>query len=429
MKVRSAVIKIFMIILLVTLNLLVLNPSEVRAQVGVVTVKSEGAGSSKSEAIYDALQMAIGQINGVEIASEMRSAIQEISVETDKGSAYLSSENFQKKIAARTKGIVRSWRFIDEERSSSAKGEWTVVLEVSIAKFRTSKQVKRLRLAIVQFRINPEIKNVRLANKFRIKFEQTLENTLTQSRRFAILDRKFLGEQTSELNFIKAVGIKTEELARIGNRVGTDLIVLGSVESVSVRNRSRRMKSTGQLIDRWRSEGRVSLRIIDVATTQIKYADSIGRQANSQSIDLVAKRISDLFGEKILNAIFPISVVSVDSDSITLGQGGSTVQEGQILKLIELGAMLRDPYTKEVLGRKESEIGLIEISNVQSKFSTARIIRSRNNLANNFQPGRYIVRPVNRKQGQPTKNKDRDRGQIDSNDDIEKIEKKSKDDW
>jgi hypothetical protein len=158
------------------------------------------------------------------------------------------------------------------------------------------------------------------------------------------------------------------------------------------------MKSTGRTFKIIDQGSRVSYRIIDVATGQIKFSDLYSRvnsgQGQSVNFAAIAKRAAHEIGQKIQNAIFPILIESVSNGVVYLGQGGSTVKIGQRFKLVKLGRKLKDSYTKESLGRTEVEIGLVEIIDVQAKQSRAKIIKSKINIEKKFQKRGFLIRPL-----------------------------------
>ena len=71
------------------------------------------------------------------------------------------------------------------------------------------------------------------------------------------------------------------------------------------------------------------------------------------------------------------------------------IQVGQQFRLIQYGEKVRDSYTKESLGRKESVIGMVEITEVSPKISYGKIINtSIKDLQSKFKPKSFIIRSV-----------------------------------
>ena len=56
---------------------------------------------------------------------------------------------------------------------------------------------------------------------------------LVKSNRFALLDRKNSKEIDKEINFIKGSNVRTEELAKLGNKVGADYIIVTTLQNIN----------------------------------------------------------------------------------------------------------------------------------------------------------------------------------------------------
>jgi hypothetical protein len=104
-----------------------------------------------------------------------------------------------------------------------------------------------------------------------------------------------------------------------------------------------------------------------------------------------------MIGVKILEAIYPMVIESINGNEITVGTGGDIVKVGDRYNLIQYGDKIRDSYTKESLGRKETVIGEVEIVNVTSKMSYGKIIKtSVENLESTFKPKSLILRSLSK---------------------------------
>jgi hypothetical protein len=363
-------IRIFSILLTFT----VLASPSALAKLEVISVLVDGVGSTKAEAVSDGLVQAISQVNGAEVAAHTMSSLREQSSVGPGGQNYALDEAYQKDITSKTSGVVQGWTVQSEKQEPAVSNLWVVTLTVRVSKYDTSQQLSRLRMAVGEFRIS-DAGDQRELEVFEKAFSRKLQDYLTQTRKFAMLDREFLDDQSGELGLIASGAFQTAELARIGNRVGTDYLIVGEVESARSETEKRVMKTTGQEITTRNAMGRVSYRIIDVATTQVKFSDSVTGMVASNSLGDAARQAASSAGEKILNAIFPIRVVSLTGSSAVLAQGGGTLKNGDLYKLVQLGSRIVDPYTKESLGREEMVIGRIQITDVQSRSSSAKVVR------------------------------------------------------
>jgi hypothetical protein len=88
-----------------------------------------------------------------------------------------------------------------------------------------------------------------------------------------------------------------------------------------------------------------------------------------------------------------MAIVSVSDGGVIIGAGGDQIKIGDKFRVISLGQELKDPYTNESLGRQETAVGEIEITDVESKMSQAKIITG-NNLINQKFPSGLIVRQM-----------------------------------
>jgi len=408
--------KIFSNTLVLSLIILSFNIS---ANTELVTVKIIEEGSSKEIAINNALMRAVSQVNGFELNAKIDSDCNKpnnrqidyyYSANKTQSNNPNDSESVLKQLAStaiseytqkgltkksdyKTKGLVKSWKIISESYSSLS-GKWTVEVEVTIEKiveFKLSKETERVRIAISPFRT--------VDQKFSRFFEESLNSYLAQSRKFAMFDRKYTQEQSSELAKYRNSNFRKGEVSRIGNMLGVDYIVVGDVaEFKEQTNNSIKLKTINVPFKKKKIFIDISFRVIDVATGQVNYsgylAEAFLKDKNYSIINL-SRKVAGLIGNKIINSIYPITVMQVDGDRVVLAQGGDTLSVGDKFNLIQYGKELFDPYTNESLGYSENRIGVIEVLDVQNKLSTARIVSL--NVQKLNTSSRMIVRPVLKK--------------------------------
>jgi hypothetical protein len=398
----------------------------------IVSVQTEGRGKDKRVAIDDALVQAISQVNGVSIASQAQSALAEVSASANYDLGGLKAQKFEgnastsayaKMISSKTNGMVKSWRIISETKD---EGSYIVKLSVEIAKYTQSEQAKRLRLAIVPFRISKNVQDINLAKNFENNLGTELENYLTQTRRFAMLDRAYLLEQSKELAFIQDGGANTDELAKIGNRLGTDYLIVGTIEKSAITSSERKSRVSDKVVTSSSSSAKVTFRIIDVPTTQVKFAETF--TVNESDLESSATSMAKKIGNNIVESIYPIRIISANTDGLILGQGGNTVAIGQKFSVYQLGKPLKDPYTGESLGQEELEIALIEITKSLPKMSNAKIIDSKVDLSKIVGIDKLVVRPYNSNSGNNNE-KEKKPSVVKKDKTIEKLEKESEKEW
>lgn len=353
--------------------ILTLFSLSLEAKIGTTTTRVSGFGLDRQSAITNALMEAVSQVKGVKLESmeTMKTEFSESSLSSngkDESSSFSSDESISE-VSKITKGIVQSYDVIEIYQVDRG---YESVLDVSIAVYKASAQANRLRMAVVPFRILSSVTEP----DFERLFTNSLNSYLTQSRRFAMIDRKYSHEQRKELRLIQGDIFKAEEAARVGNQLGTDYLILGAVDSANKKTSTIHMRTMDKSINRTKTQVDLSFRILDVATGQVKYANEYSKSLDGNiSLNSIAKEVADSVGNDIINAIYPILVAKIDGNKITLGQGGKTLKIGDKLKLIKYGEKIHDQYTGESLGYTEIEIGIVKIISVQSKLSTAEIIK------------------------------------------------------
>ena len=371
------------------LLLFLLCPTVVFSKIETKTVEVNGIASDESSAINSALVEAISQINGAKIAAEVKTSLSQV---TTKDGADVK-KTFDKNVSKITNGLVKSYQILSSEKEENL---FKVRLSVQVSKFKKSVQTKRLRLAVVPFRAANTVKITDTTKKFEGAITSQLENYLTQTRRFALVDRSFVKEQTKELNFIAGgaqTSMSNEEIAKLGNRIGTDYIIVGRIEKANMYVTEKKSKVSDTVKKTLTSNARITLRVIDVATTQIKFADTYEKTLNTP-IEKVADNLALKIGDVILGSIYPIRIINASSSQVTLGQGGKTMANGDLFKVYQLGKKMKDAYTGESLGREEIEVAVIKIKTIKPKTAEAEILESIIELADAIKDkDTFIVRP------------------------------------
>ena len=373
--------------------LAVMSVGSASARVEIVEVNVEGLGMTLRDAIMDGVRSAVSMVNGVEVAAQTSLLTSSVSVETDQGEAYAASSAFAEQISSSTKGVVESYDVINYEQDAGLGNNYVVQLSVKVAKYKQSKQLDRLRMAVTGLYIDNTVSDRSKADKTAYDLQMRVIDYLTQTRRFAMLDRNNLADTDAELNLIASSGMATKELARLGNKVGTDYLVVMTLNALDTRVTEKKMRTNNKIRKTTVVFAEVAVRILDVATSQIKFADTIMIETQDSHRKL-AREGGRLIGQVIQNAIYPARIIDLDGDTVTIGQGGKTINKGEIYELVQLGKRLIDPYTKESLGFKEIPVGKVEITRVQSKQSTAVILELSIDDPTQLTNYKFIIRPV-----------------------------------
>tara|TARA_X000000950_G_scaffold289462_1_gene413774 strand:- start:3058 stop:4278 length:1221 start_codon:yes stop_codon:yes gene_type:complete len=395
-------------------------PFCVYSKIEVKRVEVNGIGLTQQLAVESGLIEAISQINGAKIAAEIKTSLSQ----TTNNNETDVDKSFNKNVLKFTEGNVKSYKVLSTFKEGNF---YKVKLSVDVTKFKKSIQTKRLRLAVIPFRLSDTLKVNDTVKNFEDSITSKIENYLTQTRKFALIDRTFIEEQTKELNFISS-GIKTsmssDEIAKLGNRIGTDYLVVGRIEKANSFVTEKQSKVSDSVKKFLNTNVVLTLRIIDVATTQIKFSDTYKKSTNS-SIDNVASDLALNIGEEIINSIYPIRIINASSTQVILGQGGKTMNTGDLFKVYQLGKKMKDPYTGENLGREEIEVATIQIKTIKPKTSEAQILESIIRLSDAIKnQDTFIVRPFKKAKVFKTYSKP-----IKKTQSIKSIKKESEEEW
>ena len=366
--------------------------AQARGSVETVELQSQGIGATQRDAILDGVREAVSMVNGMAMAAETSLTELTAEVTTEADSAFLISSDFMEQISTATSGIVEGYEILSSGRDAGT-GIVRVDLMVRVARYETSTQLDRLRMALSAMRIDNNIKDRGAAPEFAEDLQDGVIDYLTQTRRFAMIDRQLMAETQVDLNFIASADVPTRELARLGNQVGTDYLVVLELRDLLTTVSERKMATTNRVRRKTTLISEVGVRIIDVATSQIKFSGTVDSRGSKDYRDL-ARNASRAIGRYIQNAIYPVRIIAIDGNILTLGQGGKTIERGERYNLIRLGERLYDPYTKETLGYKETVVGTVKITTVRAKQSKAEIETLDGANIAALTGYEYVVRPV-----------------------------------
>ena len=126
------------------------------AQVGSRTVEAVGHGSNIDAAIDRAMVSAITQVNGAAIASRARSSLSATTSTAGGKQVSRSQKSFKEDIAKKTKGIVQSYDILSEGRAEGSS-LYRVKLSVTVATYKKSAQLNRLRMAVVPLKLDTSL--------------------------------------------------------------------------------------------------------------------------------------------------------------------------------------------------------------------------------------------------------------------------------
>ena len=175
----------------------------------IQTVVGSGRNSDYRTAVYEALVQAASQVQGVSL-QDSRDAFMDSSAQlkkTQSGNSDVSEirESLKQSVGARTKGRVLSYR-VTAEKYMTEMGLWFIELEAKVPGQYTVglPPDNRRRMVVVPFRSLTDKANV-LGQDVQVgttceTIADKLNESLTQTCRFTMLDRAFNAETSAELS-------------------------------------------------------------------------------------------------------------------------------------------------------------------------------------------------------------------------------------
>ena len=241
--------------------------------------------------------------------------------------------------------------------------------------------------------------NQDLANGFRAM----LETAIIKTGKMDVMERQQIDAVIVEQG-LGEMGLTTAG-GRIGGLTGVDYYLYGTITRFGVRaggfevsgnsgvgrlanRRTRGLLGGGVSKSTLETEMGVDLKVTDVATGHIVVADAVSssvQQGSALSIgglrraevsgdpfadvqEVVAARIA----EAVVTSRIPIKVIQVQSDgTLILNYGDVFFGPGDRLAAFSVGESIVDPDTGEILGAEETEIGMVEVTRAEPRFSRA----------------------------------------------------------
>ena len=403
---------------------------EIKAEISYKEVTSTGMGQSYEEALNNAFAEAISSVNGKNV--QTRTIIQVLGGESipksnDETNKILNkmfeeillgegenksktktknerkendkkeekekySQNYIKNLIDETKGGIKSYEVLDKDIDK--KGWHKVKVLANVAVFDIPQEAKRTRIAILPFRIYDVDLDEQKLNRILL---QELNNYLVQTRKFTVLDRTYVEEITQEKKSILDGKTPAVEMAKIGNELSADFVFIGSIEQFEISEKKTKILSSDKIITKKIVNSNVNFRLLNVATKQINYTNTIKYRSPLKNEDNVIFSISEYLsgkiGEEILYSLYPVLIEKVSNKEIYLGQGGKQFKKDSIYNVYEKGEKIVDSYTNEVIGNIEDFKGKIKITSVTTNYAKAISQDLDESFFKDFSQGKYIVRP------------------------------------
>ena len=375
---------------------MVLVAAAAPAVAGEDVVRAKGTGGSYRAAINEALAIALEQHDGMTVSSSEITKMWQNSDgksvnengQIDDRRKLEMNDSINKEIKNISQGRINGFSIVSDRYDPDTKKYCVEVAVRFPGRYVVGDDPNlRRRMVVANFRsASGDTFSWNGQNESTAMWSATVADKLnerfTQTRKFTMIDRKFDKEVQDEIARLSDKNAAKGDIVRLGQRLGTDYMVIGDVKFGSVRP-SGANPITGQALPAVpRRFAEISYRVILAPTGQLKWADTVAIDSGdvpagdmlsfvSASADLAAKRIVEV----VMANLLPFEVVGRNgAGEIIIGEGGKSLAEGERLTVFVLGDEVKDSRTGEVLDQVEEPVATVEIVRVTAKLSYAQVI-------------------------------------------------------
>ncbi len=367
-----------------------------------VEVKSTGTGLTPSAAVSEALKSAVMQVNGTAVDASSASvnisakATAQLDVQTKNGSdsvkatEVVNSQAFAESVVTQSNGVVSTFKVDKLTPPKSNGGVYVVDITAKIAKFKAPADAGKIKIVVAPLKSTQQSFNIGGRNmpvhEVLEPIRQQIIEALTKTGRFTVLDRDFGSDIESEMGMIGSGQTNQNDLAKLNQALSADVIWVGAVNSLSYDRMARQLKTSDRELVSYSGKWSITQRLVNLTTRQVMLSDTfkgdfptvspttLGASINEKtSVANVQTEVVKKATESIMQKTFPISVVSIDGESVVLSQGEGAVVEGGQYKLVKLGKEMKDPQTGQSLGNIETECCEVIVNRVTEKMSYGQL--------------------------------------------------------
>ena len=269
------------------------------AGVDLVSIEVEGFGADLKRAINDALTRAISQVFGEKFASQSNvvDTISSLSVTGDGGnSAGLAVETSHSQVAINSSiaGLINSWSYISKK--NDAKG-YQVILLVAMPKYKSTIDKNKSTIVITAPQVlGPQVVKDEIYTIFVNALLGDLERQINQSSSLTVLDRKFTEQRNTEISSISGSN-NISELARLGNKVGADILLIPVIEKFKHEVESRKVGDT--VVVRNIFDVILSSRLLEVSTSNLIDNKKFQMKNKKIKADRPSEEVGNLIAAKV----------------------------------------------------------------------------------------------------------------------------------
>ncbi len=259
--------------------------------------------------------------------------------------------------------------------------------------------IKQPTMAVLPFQISPIVRNTTIGNLnitrtvVELEFSNELINFLTKSRKFNMLSRTQITKIMDENKLTESDWADPGQADKMGKLLVADYLVTGTINRLEFQTIRQNIKITGETAPRIVATFKCQYQVIDTSSGKIMFADQVIKKLKSIDVrrevpaterkdwtladfkDMLFAKTANELGNAILAGIYPVKIIEIKDENVVFNRGkGAGVKIGDQYTVIHQGKQLVDVDTGESLGTSEEEVGVVEVTSIEVKFSKGKVI-------------------------------------------------------
>jgi curli biogenesis system outer membrane secretion channel CsgG len=370
----------------------------------VVVREVIGKGSSRSQAIKDALYVAVSQVRGVEVGSgTYELGFSEAGIGVDSGQADKRRVEFDSLSVAtsgtayttKIGGAVKGYEVLEEKEL--ADGAYEVKLRVTVYDYAPRGDSQRPKIGVMPVGTPADSYSFfdvqTPSSVLSSLLSQRLAVGLTQTNKFAVLDRESIAEFAMEKRLLVSNDAPLEEKAKLAEMLGSDYLLTGAISQAKLEKKQKVLGAANYTVTEYKARVVFNYRLIVSFTRQVVVAGVVEKYLENEQIraladeqnsaewdagqirDAILAIVANEAVSEIIDRLYPMRVASVQENGVVVvNQGGDRISQGALLEVFTEGEEVFDPDTKESLGKVQNVVATIRVKRIAEKMSFADVV-------------------------------------------------------
>lgn len=224
--------------------------------------------------------------------------------------------------------------------------------------------------------------------------DSQLIDRINATRKFDVLGRSDLDSVIKEQDLGGSGNVDAKSAAQAGKLTGAKYLLVATVDDYQDYVEKATFEGTGNTATKRVFRFSVVGKVYDSSTGKLlesanfqtgndefkqiqqerNYSVKDGELSDEMMV-AVSRTMAEKIANHVVDVLFLAKIIAKRDTDVTINRGeGGGVAVGDTFNVFALGEEMIDPDTKESLGREETKVGKVKITEVDPKFSKAQIV-------------------------------------------------------